>query len=170
MGWTTPATQPTGTLITAAMYAAIQNDLAYLYQRPAAKLMLDATQLIANNSLTALTWKQAYAINNSVVPFVTRGGTSTVLTIPEAGIYQVTAQVRFAANATGVRQALFTGAGAVAAFDIPANGGADPTIAPLSDLWSLSAGDTIGVSVYQNSGGNLNVDASGTFIAAVRVA
>lgn len=173
MAWTAPRTANVGDVYTSAWYNADTRDnLLYLYQRPAAKLVLNTAQAISTGGgLEALTWAQAYTFNTGVTAFAARGGTSTSLVVPETGVYQVTGGVRFASNATGMRQVVVTvgGTSTLAAVDIGANP-TDVTIVTVSDLLSLTASDGLGIKVAQTSGGNLNVETSGTFIAAVRVA
>lgn len=136
----------------------------------AAKLPLAAVQSITTATLTALSFAAAYAVNVGAVTFAARGAASTSIVIPAAGTYLLAGQVRFASSAAGFRQAILTVGGVAidGGFDVAPS--SDVTILGLHDLRTLAAGDLVGISVFQSSGGNLNVDAAGTFISATRVA
>jgi len=92
----------------------------------------------------------------------------TVLTIPVAGTYVVTAAVRWAANADGVRNVYLhgptsmTGQGGIrASSSVPANTVlADTTRQSVATTERFEAGDQVFVSVSQTSGGDLALDAS----------
>ena len=85
-----------------------------------------------------------------------------VVTIKRAGIYRLTGTVEFAANATGYRQAgVLVNA---ATYGVPTTLLAAPatraTRVPTTADISLAAGDTVGLTATQNSGGALNVTAA----------
>lgn len=91
------------------------------------------------------------------------------LVAPRDGIYQVDAQVGWAANATGVRVALLEKNGSSLcefnriAFD-RLNANADgAAYNHLSSLVALNQGDYVEVCVYQTSGANLSTSGSLTF-------
>jgi hypothetical protein len=84
------------------------------------------------------------------------------VTAPISGVYQVSAGVEWASNATGTRSlALFlngvnTGFGlSVGSSTMPAPS-AGPAIQNVSDLVKLSVGEFVEAGVAQTSGGNLN--------------
>ena len=102
------------------------------------------------------------------------------LTATTAGVYQIIFNGSFASNSTGFRAAVIKlnaagvigGGTTLAAFDVPAVNG-DRTHICLSTLYSLGAADYVEVFVYQNSGGNLNLDAQGNYspeFSMVRIA
>lgn len=57
MAYTTPSTQPTGTLITSTMYKAhLVDNIKFLHGQPTARVSRDAVQAIPNNTWTAITF------------------------------------------------------------------------------------------------------------------
>lgn len=84
------------------------------------------------------------------------------MTAPTTGLYTMTANINFAANATGVRGLRFLLNGTtVLAFDLQATAGAGATTAAvISTDYQLTATDYIEVQGFQDSGGALNMNAS----------
>jgi hypothetical protein len=100
------------------------------------------------------------------------------ITIPTGfgGKYLIQAQVRFAANTTGYRrfdvELGATGASLSTSIVAPVNGSS--TTGTLGSVYDLVAGDYIRLSVYQNSGGSLDIVSgstgtglSSTFLSAI---
>jgi hypothetical protein len=87
---------------------------------------------------------------------------SGVITVPEDGLYFVKGQVRWDGNATGIRILGLFIEGSLAVDGVRHNdlrdspGTGDFTQASQTVTY-LAAGDTVAVSVYQSSGGSLNV-------------
>lgn len=83
------------------------------------------------------------------------------LTCVHAGNYHIWGNVEFASNATGVREVFIrrNGADVLAVLLVPACNGAVTVLAVATDFL-LSVGDYVELLVFQNSGGNLNVDAA----------
>ena len=80
-----------------------------------------------------------------------------VVTVNEAGIYRITAGVKFTANGTGRRELSINAGGTVTAYDIAATVASPGTwAASISSLIKLVATDTIIVKVVQTSGGGLD--------------
>jgi hypothetical protein len=77
-----------------------------------------------------------------------------------AGKYQINANIAWALNATGVRElGLFlNGTTGIAYVSVP--GSATLSEQSISTLYDLAVNDYVEVSVYQTSGGALNVTAS----------
>jgi hypothetical protein len=95
--------------------------------------------------------------------------TGDVLTIPYPGIWLVTIYAEFAASAAGRRLARIklNGSGALTTnVAAPSAGGGNLT---LTTTMLLTAGDTLGMSCLQNSGGNLDTNSgeSNNFLSAV---
>lgn len=93
--------------------------------------------------------------------------TSTAITIQDAGIYLVLGWCHIASNSTGMRSLELYQNGAPV---IDESGNAPSTFDArfsLSQLFVCSPGDSFGLVVYQNSGGNLNL--TGARLSAVRV-
>ena len=127
--------------------------------------MVSAT-ITANQSIANTTWA---FISFTSEGFDTDGmfaPTDTKITIQTGGIYLVTAQIGFATNGTGDRLIKIEKNAAT-----PSNGtpllssfvdaiAVSDTHTTMSGLLSLSASDTLHMSVYQNSGGALNTAAN----------
>jgi hypothetical protein len=110
---------------------------------------------------------------------------SNLFTVGTTGVYLLTATVTWIANATGARGVgIFTGATVSGATDaatitagtrvtgnlIAPSSNVTQTVCTCSTLVSLTAGNTIAILAYQNSGGNLDIQTSAveqtTFSAA----
>ena len=117
-----------------------------------------ATQTITSASYVALNWDQNF------IDFAGLHNTSSnnnLIYVKSPGWYRVSAQIEFAANATGKRALRFTKNGNI--IDrTTVQLGANSEILTLSTntVVFLSSGDNIGVWAYQNSGGNLNVNSN----------
>lgn len=130
---------------------------------PTARIYNSGNLSINNATATALTfdserWDTA-ALHSTAV-------NTSRLTAPVAGRYQVSATVRFDANATGVRWVFFrlNGATDYASHLIQAvTTGGNPTDIAVSTLVNLAVNDYMECFVYQDSGGALNVAAAGNF-------
>lgn len=86
------------------------------------------------------------------------------LTCQTAGVYLISLNIAFASNSSGRRQGYIqlNGATLIAVDDRTAVNGA-ATRLNITKIYSLSAGDYLEAYAYQNSGGNLNVSASGNY-------
>lgn len=146
---------------------------AKLAQLPAARIRRTSdTQLIPNSALggsaTPVEFPDAngeqYDIGGLFDPTVN----NTVLTVPVTGTYVITGAVRWTANATGSRNLFLHGptnmmgqGGIRASSSVPASTtAADTTRQSVSTTERLNAGDQVFISVAQNSGGDLALDAS----------
>lgn len=129
-----------------------------------AQLALGSTQAISSGTAASITWTSATFDTGS---YTNIAGHPTRLTVTTAGFYYVYAFIEFAANSTGVRQAYIMKNGSQPPNYGPAgqaNGGAGATV-PLCCpvLLQCAANDFFEVQVFQNSGGNLNVDTDSFF-------
>jgi hypothetical protein len=108
-------------------------------------------QSIPNNATTVISWDSEV----EDAPGWFAPASPTVLTVTEAGFYEVVANLQFATNGTGSRQALLTMGGVTVA--APVFGAADDASARKQVVGAarLAAGDQVSLSVYQNSGGAL---------------
>jgi hypothetical protein len=135
-------------------------------EQPRASANNSTTQSISNSTWTAVTFDtedydvgsmHSTSVNTSKFTVPTGGG----------GIYLLTAQVTFAANATGVRQIRFLkGSGATDIGGTSARSSVTATdIETLSSslVVSLAAGDIVEVYAYQTSGGSLNIGSATAF-------
>lgn len=94
------------------------------------------------------------------------GSNTGRLTVPTGadGIYSITAHVRFASNATGVRFVgiRLNGSTFIAA-DLRQAVNGDATVLSVPAKWQMVGGDYVEVRAYQNSGGNLDVTSTGNY-------
>lgn len=90
-------------------------------------------------------------------------GDPTRLTVQTAGIYLVIAQVHWAAHATGYRGHLITHSadGPIAQWHADPNDVTNLVRGTLSTTWSCLAAEYFELTVWQNSGGPLDVNADG---------
>lgn len=125
-----------------------------------ARMYRTTDQTIANATLTQITFSTARWDTDGL----TAGGAQ--FTARRADLYRMTAQARFAANATGQRVVYIRLNGTTL---IAIDGrqaitvAATPTDIALSTEYELVAGNTIQMLVYQDSGGALNVTAAGNY-------
>jgi hypothetical protein len=127
---------------------------------PQARVYNSVDVVIGNNAVTAVTfnserWDEGALHSTS--------STTSRLTAPITGLYQIHAHIRLAANSTGVREAHLrvNGTTFIDYRNEPTPSATQPTIFGLGTQYRLLAGDYVEVTVYQNSGGNLNVTAAG---------
>jgi hypothetical protein len=122
---------------------------------PAVSLTRTTDQSIPNATGTAI----AFTTENYDTAGMHSAGGSTV-TIPVTGVYDLTANVEWQANATGVREAQIKQTpGPTFAYQI-VNAGAAVNNIPAQSLTTverLTAGDQVSVLVYQDRGSALNV-------------
>lgn len=131
--------------------------LPYLHHH-GARVFKSANQNIPNNTWTSVTFdREDYdtdTIHDNVV-------SNTRLTCKTAGKYIIVAEIWFAHNAAGERQARFVLNGVTSffflAFD-PTQVAGLPFVAPLATIWDLPVTDFVELQVYQNSGAGLNLD------------
>lgn len=121
---------------------------------PAAKARA-ANLSVANNSLTQV----ALTSTEEFDPASMHPANDPLIVAQRDGVYLVSAQVEWASNATGYRQLLTVcdcAVGTVMPQDVrPAANGFD-TVQSVSGPVKLAQGNTVSMSVLQNSGGSLN--------------
>lgn len=130
---------------------------------PMARAMHSANQAIATGTVTVLAFDSETFDTDTIHDTVTN---NSRLTAKTAGRYRITASAEFAANATGVRSLLLRTNGTtttIGAVRVPNAGAADVTIVECTTTWTFSVNDYVEVFAYQTSGGNLNVNASGSY-------
>jgi hypothetical protein len=137
------------------------NDLSYA---PCVRVSHNAAQSIPNNVQTTLTFNserfdQAGNAGDTMHESVTN---PSRLTCRYAGVYQISASVAFAGNATGARSlGIFHSAAAgFVAYQQQPSVSADVIEMTISTLWLMAVNDYVVMSVFQNSGGALNVNAT----------
>ncbi|GEM_PF-2772450 len=95
------------------------------------------------------------------------------LTIRTAGVYLITAQVRFAANLSGMRELQIrkNSTATLALADCLSNTQTNGLVyLNLVTLWNLLVGDHLSALVYQSSGAALNVESAGALSPAFMAA
>ena len=132
--------------------------------RPSARIY-GSTTSIPTSSFTTLTFATEEFDNDGMA---TLGTSASRLTIQTSGRYLLTAAVPFAASATGSRAVAFAKNGTV----LTGAGGGEQvgqatqaTMVNVSRVVDLVAGDYVEVQCWQNSGGSLSVQNTGTWVA-----
>lgn len=151
----------------ALLYAADTNTRTNLFARMAdqirpvttgqgARVYNNANISIPNATVTVLTFNSERFDNDNIHDTSTN---TSRLTCQTPGIYLITACVRFAANATGQRQAYIrlNGSTIIAICTTNNTGASIATDIALATIYSLSATNYVELCVYQNSGAALNV-------------
>ena len=138
-----------------------------------ARVNKSAAQAVADSTVVAVAFDQEQfddggchdnAVNNSR------------LTVPagKGGVYTISAAVRWAANALGRRilSIRLNGATTVGSVEQPVSDGANEARQTCSAIFRFVAGDFIEVTVFQNTGGNLNITntSDGSWFAMERIA
>ena len=117
-----------------------------------------AAQSINNNTFTAVLWTSDTYDTDSIHD--TSSNTDR-FTVPagKGGKWAISASVLFAGSATGERRIAIYKNGSAANTDQRINGqGTGGLTASVNSVFNLIAGDYLSVYVYQDSGGNLNID------------
>ena len=123
-------------------------------------------QAIASSTLTFITYGSG--INSDYATLDTSTG---IYTIKESGVYLIMAHGVIASNATGLRYVDFTDASsniynnASSQFQATAFAGAASVRVYFQHVTQLSAGNTIGVRIYQDSGVSLNLSSAYTTLS-----
>lgn len=154
-----PSTFDPGEVLTAANMEAIMN-------RPMVAVGRNATQSINNTTTTAVQWNTEGFDTDTFHDTVTN---NTRLTIPAGcgGIYLVTCTIPWANNATGARELLIRLNGSSPSWagdrNSPGANVAHYNHCSFVIPQNLAAGDYVEATVWQSSGGALNIDnAQGT--------
>jgi hypothetical protein len=116
------------------------------------------TQSLTNNTDTkvALDTASSTATTNSYDPHSWFDDANDQIVIGKAGVYNISACVGFAANATSRRSlTLLVNSAAVAATQVPASPANETSLAISTNLY-LNVSDTVQMNCRQNSGGALN--------------
>jgi phage gp46-like protein len=116
------------------------------------------TQSLGNNSDTkvVLDTASSTATTNSYDPHSWFSDADDNIVIGQAGVYNITATVGFAANATSRRSlTILVNSSAVAATQVPASPANETSLSISTNIY-LDVGDTVHMNTRQNSGGALN--------------
>ncbi len=146
-------------------------------QQPFARFGRAATQSIPNTTFTVVTWDTS--INNNGISTT---GSTTGFSFPinnlitQPGVWEISANVSFAANAAGIRLIdIYDSTNAVAYAQILKNTTPAGFTCELSTTFRdyfASTTRNMQVRVYQSSGGALNIGSGGTafnFVTARRI-
>jgi len=125
-----------------------------------ARVYHNANQSISNTTVTALAFNSERWDTDTIHDTATN---NSRLTCKTAGKYLIVGQVRFASNATGVRQVdiRLAGSTTIGSGAMNAAGGGNVTIMTVATVADLAVNDWVDLAVYQDSGGALNVLSSG---------
>jgi hypothetical protein len=116
------------------------------------------TQSLGNNSDTkvVLDTASSTATTNSYDPHAWFDDANDQIVIGQAGVYNITATVGFAANATSRRSlTILVNSAAVAATQVPASPANETSLSISTNIY-LDVNDTVHMNTRQNSGGALN--------------
>lgn len=127
-----------------------------------ARVYNDANVVVTGSAIIALPFNsERWDTNN----FHSTSIQTTRLTIPIAGKYWISGHVEFAGNAVGVRQAIIYVNGVTTPIAVsrvtPANTGASHI--SVSTEYIFNVGDFVQLAVFQDSGGNLNVNSAANY-------
>jgi len=127
-----------------------------------ARVYHNVAQTLANATLTTLAFNSERFDTDGMHDNVTN---NSRLTCKTAGKYQITGQVRFAANATGVRAAYIrlNGVTYIAVSGRPSASAVNINDIVVTTLYDLAINDYVEILVYQNSGATLDVVADGNY-------
>lgn len=123
-----------------------------------------AAQSIANNAFAAISFD-----DTPVDRMGGASGTATQIVIKKAGAYQITAQVAFATNASGLRIARILKNGSLVTKAALPGSSLGSLPFPATALELCEPGDLITLELFQDSGGALNTVAGDVFMKAVLV-
>lgn len=114
------------------------------------------TQTIANNTLTPVDYDSEVRDDAT---FYTSASSTSKLTVAVSGWYVIAGYATFVTNTTGIRaiQINLNGGTAIASAHSNPVGSSSPHSMTASAVYYLSASDYVQLSVYQTSGGNLNL-------------
>jgi hypothetical protein len=161
--YNTISTFTSGQVLTAAQMNEIGTNSNNFRVPPMCRVVRNATQSIANSTETFVTWPTLVTDTEAPGDPIYAAGSSDRLTIRTEGLYVVTASVLVANNATGIRTmailrnptAANNYAAAIAGNWVPPM--SEDIVVNASTVIALSVADNLRVSIFQNSGGALNV-------------
>lgn len=167
MAWTTPRTWVAGETVTASLLNThLRDNLTELRSSLTCRAYRSTAQSIPNNTNTLLSmdaetsdtpnWHSTSANTDRITPDV-------------AGLYLIVGQVVFAANSTGVRQAILYRNGTSGQYIASQGRGTTVSATEAVDVNVMGVypangtTDYFGIALYQNSGGALNTVADEGF-------
>ena len=148
-----------GSVLTATLFNQVQTNVRNYRVPPACSVARTATQSInsATDTRIAFTAGAEFDTESPSDPMFS-SGSNTRITIQTTGIYIVTANLRWAANSTGVRYCtIWKNGAAVASLGYASPGSVDGDMSS-SRVISLADNDYLEMNVYQTSGVALNIN------------
>jgi hypothetical protein len=127
---------------------------------PNARAVKSAAQSISNTTTTTVQFDNADTFDTDSIHDPASNNTRMTVPAGHGGKWLVLVDVTFAANTAGVREVGLrkNGSSFGKVINVPASSVSKPLTVSFGDLLSLSAGDYIEVTVWQDSGGALNVN------------
>jgi len=113
----------------------------------------DSTQTIANGTITEL----SFSVEEQDTANMFDAGSPELLTIQKTGTYLIGGSVSFQSNAVGMRKVTLLSSGGGSLYFTTNAVDGDATIVNLCGYAKLTLADTLKLTVWQNSGGNLGV-------------
>lgn len=120
----------------------------------------NTAQSIANNTGNVLV---SWSVENYDVGGMFSATSTTLATIPagKGGLYLVSVAIEFDTNSTGYRALYLNRNGSTQTRQTVTAISGNPTRVESTTIMNCAAGDTISIGVFQNSGGNLNINSAG---------
>lgn len=149
-----------GTPTSAARLGVIEQGIYDAHRMPCARVFNNAALATVSGTNLILTFNSERFDTDTIHDTVTN---NSRLTCKTAGVYQISASVDWAANATGQRHVdlLLNATTMIAAVEADAAAGGRPTSQVVTALYSLAVNDYVEVRVLQNSTVGLNIAVSG---------
>jgi hypothetical protein len=125
---------------------------------------------IPSGTPTSLNWRRAGPLGGATNDCAPGGTPGPSVTVSEVGYYLLVAQVRWPANATGIRAALINVDGLPVAADARPSVAGLPPVQTVSGIIPLFPGDALTLEVFQNSGAPLALETFGptaTYLRAI---
>jgi hypothetical protein len=158
VAYSAPPNFATGAVLTEAQLDSLSDDIAFLANPPKCRVYKSAALSVANSTSTRLTFDSELFDTDTMHSTSVNTGRITITT---AGRYTFSANLDWAPNATGSRQAYFiiNNATVIPGQAHAANqeAGYSTYQSPAFGPYTLSAGDWVELEVRQNSGGALNL-------------
>ena len=158
---------------TAGLYAAVPSEIAVqpfpaIDPHISARYTRGSSQTIPNSSTTKVNFDVSDWDTNSAVTT----GAGWMFTAPEKGRYEISATVLFDDNATGHREiSIFKGGALYLLADFTKSSGSatDDMLQVPATMVELDQGEFLDLRVFQNSGGNLDIDARAGLSTSVNI-
>lgn len=155
MSWTTPRTWVAGEIETAAIFNThVRDNLSYLGTRTESRVTRVANLSIPNNTVTNVTWDTLTSQSDS---FITVPGSTHVVPAGLGGVYAITYQIVWASDPGSTAINIITAGGNGYRTPVGVTGGAAWAADSISIVVELAAAAGTVLSLYQVSGGAINV-------------